>query len=265
MRPMEKPASSHDSDVLAVPDGNRFRQWLVSKGMRVRSAKGTDKAKKILYWVRPEHSSTWLSVDAPAAADGQFLRTHRHLRPYLNDFLLKPLNASVKKATRQAPAIANTNGLGPAPVYIASKPAPAKPATKAGRRPAAVVLPLGAQLVHPPEGIEELRASPSPEQVAEFREVAANAPAGRLQVVDPAPAKQCAGACGKPCSSPAAPGAKQPALAVVLDDYLMDLRDDFALHAPVAQKEGESLQDFADRRWAYAQAMIQARPTNVRG
>lgn len=257
MRPQEKPASSHDSDVLAVTDGNRFRQWLVSQGMRVRSAKGTDKAKKILYWVRPEHSNTWLSVDAPAADGGQFLRTHRHLRPYLNDFLLKPLNASVKKATRQTPAIVNTNGLGPAPVYVSSKQAPAKPA-KTDRRPGAVVLPLGTQLVHAPEAVTELRVDPTPEQAAEIREIVANAPATHLQVVDPAPAFAAPRHCAKPCTKPSAP-------AVVLDSYLVDLRDDFALHAPVAQKEGESLQDFADRRWAYAQAMIQARPANVRG
>lgn len=262
MRPMEKPASSHDSDVLAVPDGNRFRQWLVSKGMRVRSAKGTDKAKKILYWVRPEHSNTWLSVDAPAAADGQFLRTHRHLRPYLNDFLLKPLNASVKKATRQTPAIANTNGLGPAPVYVSSKPAPApaKPAAKADRRPGAVVLPLDAQLVHAPEAVEEQRKfGVVHDLVADAHALMATRAGGYAE--DPAAPKKCAGTCGNPCTSPAKPSAP----AVVLDDYLVDLRDDFALHAPVAQKEGESLRDFADRRWAYAQAMIQARPANVRG
>lgn len=264
MRPMEKPASSHDSDVLAVPDGNRFRQWLVSKGVRVRSAKGTDKAKKILYWVRPEHSNTWLSVDAPAAADGQFLRTHRHLRPYLNDFLLKPLNASVKKATRQTPAIANTNGLGPAPVYVSSKPAPAKQAAKADRRPGAVVLPLGTQLVHAPEAIEELRknfdvAPMGCDLVADAATLMATRAGG--YAADPAPPKKCAGTCGNPCTSPAKPSAP----AVVLDSYLAELRDDFALHAPVTQKEGESLQSFAGRRWAYAQAMIEARPTNVRG
>lgn len=45
--------------------------------------------------------------------------------------------------------------------------------------------------------------------------------------------------------------------------YLNDLRDDFALHAPLWIKEGESMGDFAARRWAYADAMIKARPASL--
>lgn len=45
-----------------------------------------------------------------------------------------------------------------------------------------------------------------------------------------------------------------------LDTYLADLRDDFAISCPLKQKGDESLTAFANRRWEYAQAMIDARP-----
>ncbi|MCK2122081.1 hypothetical protein [Pseudomonas sp. PNPG3] len=45
--------------------------------------------------------------------------------------------------------------------------------------------------------------------------------------------------------------------------YLSDLRDDFALHAPLWQQHSESLESFAKRRWAYADAMMKARPASM--
>ncbi|MDF2792304.1 MAG: terminase protein [Pseudomonas orientalis] len=58
-------------------------------------------------------------------------------------------------------------------------------------------------------------------------------------------------------SDPAqAPGATSKPL----DAYLVDLRDDFAVTCPLVQAEGESLTAFANRRWVYAQAMIDQRP-----
>lgn len=45
-----------------------------------------------------------------------------------------------------------------------------------------------------------------------------------------------------------------------LDTYLVDLRDDFAINCPLKKKSDESLAAFANRRWEYAQAMIEARP-----
>ncbi|KTT13632.1 hypothetical protein [Pseudomonas parafulva] len=45
--------------------------------------------------------------------------------------------------------------------------------------------------------------------------------------------------------------------------YLQDLRDDFALHAPLWLKDGESMADHADRRWKYAEAMMKARPATM--
>lgn len=41
--------------------------------------------------------------------------------------------------------------------------------------------------------------------------------------------------------------------------HLEDLRDDFAIHCPLPQLEGEDLGDYADRRWAYADLMISKR------
>jgi len=42
--------------------------------------------------------------------------------------------------------------------------------------------------------------------------------------------------------------------------YLNDLRDDFAMHAPLQMGERESMAAFAARRWAYADSMIEQRP-----
>ncbi|POA45602.1 hypothetical protein C1893_23400 [Pseudomonas sp. MPR-ANC1] len=56
-----------------------------------------------------------------------------------------------------------------------------------------------------------------------------------------------------PAPAPEAPAKK-------LDQYLTDLRDDFAINCPLKQKPEESLAAFANRRWVYAQAMIDARP-----
>jgi hypothetical protein len=52
--------------------------------------------------------------------------------------------------------------------------------------------------------------------------------------------------------------AKQPAPAVD-PVHLEDLRDDFAIHCPLTQREDESLGAFADRRWQYADVMMQKR------
>lgn len=51
----------------------------------------------------------------------------------------------------------------------------------------------------------------------------------------------------------------RPAAKPALSGYLSDLRDDFALHAPLYQGEAESLSAFANRRWEYADEMIKAR------
>lgn len=68
-----------------------------------------------------------------------------------------------------------------------------------------------------------------------------------LAVEKPAPA------CSDPATKPKAP-------AKAMDQYLTDLRDDFAVSCPLTQQDGESLAAFANRRWVYAQAMIDARP-----
>jgi hypothetical protein len=59
------------------------------------------------------------------------------------------------------------------------------------------------------------------------------------------------GACPNPDTRPSA----KP-----LDKFLIELRDDFALTCPLVQEKDESMAAFADRRWVYAQAMIDARP-----
>jgi len=63
------------------------------------------------------------------------------------------------------------------------------------------------------------------------------------------------------------PAKAEPSFAVVvdepakpLDQYLTDLRDDFAATCPFVMEKDESLAAFANRRWVYAQAMIDARP-----
>ncbi|WP_085618825.1 MULTISPECIES: hypothetical protein [unclassified Pseudomonas] len=61
-----------------------------------------------------------------------------------------------------------------------------------------------------------------------------------------------------PAEKPAAPAAE--ATPKKLSQDLIDLRDDFAITCPLTQDEGEDLAAFAVRRWAYAQAMLDARP-----
>jgi hypothetical protein len=63
------------------------------------------------------------------------------------------------------------------------------------------------------------------------------------------------------------PAKAQPSFAVVLgapakplDKFLIELRDDFALTCPLVKDAEESMGAFANRRWVYAQAMIEARP-----
>lgn len=56
------------------------------------------------------------------------------------------------------------------------------------------------------------------------------------------------------------PGVK-PALSARQREYLRDLRDDFALRAPLVLDEGESMAAFADRCWSFADLMIKRRPT----
>lgn len=56
-----------------------------------------------------------------------------------------------------------------------------------------------------------------------------------------------------PATAPKAPEKK-------LGLYLTELRDDFAINCPLKQKSDESMAAFANRRWVYAQAMIEARP-----
>ncbi|WP_426237555.1 hypothetical protein [Pseudomonas sp. TWP3-2] len=60
-------------------------------------------------------------------------------------------------------------------------------------------------------------------------------------------------ACASPSTAPKAP-------AKVMDQYLTDLRDDFAISCPLVKDVEESMAAFANRRWVYAQAMIDARP-----
>jgi hypothetical protein len=45
-----------------------------------------------------------------------------------------------------------------------------------------------------------------------------------------------------------------------LSAFLIELRDDFAITCPLTMEEGETPAAFANRRWVYAQAMIDARP-----
>jgi len=45
-----------------------------------------------------------------------------------------------------------------------------------------------------------------------------------------------------------------------LDKFLVDLRDDFAISCPLKVRGDESMASFANRRWEYAQAMLDARP-----
>lgn len=45
--------------------------------------------------------------------------------------------------------------------------------------------------------------------------------------------------------------------------YLSDLRDDLALHAPLSWNGFESLRDFAIRRWQYADMMLATRTTKA--
>ncbi len=91
----------------------------------------------------------------------------------------------------------------------------------------------------------------------------------------PAAPLERSSACASPCADPkwvgidpAAPGADKTVLTVIvpapesqkLPVHLEDLRDDFAIHCPLTQRTGESLQDFAVRRWEYAKVMMETRP-----
>ena len=52
-----------------------------------------------------------------------------------------------------------------------------------------------------------------------------------------------------------------PPMSARQSEYLRDLRDDFALRAPLVMAEGESMAAFADRCWSFADLMIKRRPT----
>lgn len=51
-----------------------------------------------------------------------------------------------------------------------------------------------------------------------------------------------------------------PPMSARQSEYLRDLRDDFALRAPLVMAEGESMAAFADRCWSFADLMIKHRP-----
>jgi len=54
---------------------------------------------------------------------------------------------------------------------------------------------------------------------------------------------------------------QEKAMSASQREYLRDLRDDFALRAPLVMNEGETMAAFADRCWSYADLMIERRPT----
>jgi hypothetical protein len=54
---------------------------------------------------------------------------------------------------------------------------------------------------------------------------------------------------------------QEKALSARQREYLRDLRDDFALRAPLVMNEGETMASFADRCWKFADLMIEHRPT----
>lgn len=66
----------------------------------------------------------------------------------------------------------------------------------------------------------------------------------------------------RPANNPHAHSlALSPPLSARQREYLRDLRDDFALRAPLVLDEGESMAAFADRCWSFADLMIKRRPT----
>ncbi|MFJ3487096.1 hypothetical protein ACIPL1_27310 [Pseudomonas sp. NPDC090202] len=68
--------------------------------------------------------------------------------------------------------------------------------------------------------------------------------------------------------APVKPAALAPAPAAPIgkvDQFLTDLRDDFAINCPLQLGVGEDLAAFTVRRWEYAELMVKNRPADVRG
>lgn len=78
-----------------------------------------------------------------------------------------------------------------------------------------------------------------------------------IDFANPPPAVQATPA-PAPTPAPAATTGK-------VNEYLTDLRDDFAVHCPLTQEVGEAMTAFVDRCWEYANLMVKRRPTPVRG
>lgn len=98
-------------------------------------------------------------------------------------------------------------------------------------------------IVRPPHPVQTLKLAADPAPVPESAPV-------RIHD-EPAPSLVVLPLGTYPVPKPA----KRP-----LTVHEQDLRDDFAIHAPLLQRENESLRDFAIRRWEYAGVMMEVRP-----
>lgn len=228
------PATTHDNDLLPLGSAQAFREWLERSGAPTRDAKTNEIGRGILFWAMVKN---WVSVDAPRTNDGKHALTHKRLRGLINDFLLNPLVSAVR--------------IGSGAARPTLQPGDVRPGINAERRSPAVVRATPTLAIDP--------AAPGGDKTVALR-----------------PTGDCSESCGGKCAEriELAPFSDadlsrmventrsliETSLTTAQRERLEDLRDDFALHAPLVMKDRETLADYALRRWEYAKVMMETRP-----
>ncbi len=268
----------NDTDLIKPHQVEGFRHYLVSQKCKVR--KGNDKGQFLFV----ETSAGWAALQRGA---GGTVKSPIALRPVIQDYLKTPAARCVSLAKRisqaalvpvEAPDLAERV----AEAVAQPEPAALEPVAsmhldwpwegvnapaaepEAGQMSASGnsrdtgegsqatssfhVLPLGVQ-PPPPTATERSR------QWAEFSDrlktldqLMRDNP-GQQILLSPKLREMAAKGCLAIIEAP----------ATVDLQHLEDLRDDFAIHCPLPQHEGEDLDTYADRRWAYADLMMSKR------
>jgi len=211
----------HDTGILPAGQVTSFRAWLKGRGINTRNSKPSDdQSKRIHFWVCMPCEAGQRETWVTVREDSNDKNNHALTHVRLRSMLNDFLADPVSLAVRQAIQQKVDD----------ARKAPA--ATVTNRQPAL----LKTTIVVTPKVVATQPAAPvmpaAPEKAITFK------PSG------------CGGACKNDRTAKAAPK---------LTQYLEDLRDDFALNCPFSMLPGESLPAFANRRWMYAQAMVEAR------
>lgn len=254
----------NDTDLIRPHQVEGFRHYLVSQKCNTR--KGNGKGQFLFV----ETSAGWAALQRGA---GGTVKSPIALRAVIQDYLKSPAARCVSLAgrisqaaqvpveaqdlaERVASAVAGTVSCAPGTLNSAelgqntgedsSEAFDARQPHQNGEQyPSSVILPLGVEPVSPERA----------QQWRDFGKLAAAAGEALRQrteplVILPPRLRELA---------------NKGAIAIVeaphtIDlQHLEDLRDDFAIHCPLPQLEGEDLATYCDRRWAYADLMVSKR------